>query len=122
LSDPGIKRIPWDEIIVGAPIGRGASGLVSKGEWLKKPKGLVYFEFYSFLFQLKQKYIHILIHISNDSNSKRNSVKPQEIALKEMICGLSEFSPEVLEEFLKEIKLMRYFIRVSHEIEVLQKY
>jgi len=72
LSDPAIKRIPWEEITVGTAIGRGASGLVSKGVWTKKAK-----------------------------NSKA-----RDIALKELICGLSEFSPEVLVEFLKEIKLM----------------
>jgi hypothetical protein len=38
LSDPAIKRIPWNEITVGPAIGKGASGLVSKGVWVKNGK------------------------------------------------------------------------------------
>ncbi len=50
----------------------------------------------------------IIISLTEHEIMINFSGKAQDIALKEMICGLEEFSPEVLDEFLKEIKLMRF--------------
>ena len=36
--------------------------------------------------------------------------KDEKIALKELLFGFQEFGPEVLNEFLVEIKLMRYVL------------
>ena len=33
LNDPAICRLPWEDIEIGEAIGKGASGLVSKGIW-----------------------------------------------------------------------------------------
>eukprot|EP00339_Tiarina_fusa_P002389 CAMPEP_0117039920 /NCGR_PEP_ID=MMETSP0472-20121206/27975_1 /TAXON_ID=693140 ORGANISM="Tiarina fusus, Strain LIS" /NCGR_SAMPLE_ID=MMETSP0472 /ASSEMBLY_ACC=CAM_ASM_000603 /LENGTH=291 /DNA_ID=CAMNT_0004750521 /DNA_START=296 /DNA_END=1168 /DNA_ORIENTATION=+ len=33
LNDPAIPRLTWEEIEIGKAIGKGASGLVSKGTW-----------------------------------------------------------------------------------------
>lgn len=33
LNDPAIPRLTWEEIEIGKAIGKGASGLVSKGIW-----------------------------------------------------------------------------------------
>ena len=35
LNDPDIPRLQWDEIKIGETIGKGASGLVSRGVWQK---------------------------------------------------------------------------------------
>lgn len=70
LNDPTIPRLDWHEIVIGDTIGKGASGLVSRGKWTK-------------------------------------SGKSKDIALKELILGI-EFGIEIFEEFLVEIKYMRF--------------
>ena len=35
LNDPDIPRLAWEEVVIGERIGKGASGIVSKGIWKK---------------------------------------------------------------------------------------
>lgn len=89
LHDPAIPRLLFEEIEVKKVIGKGASGLVSSGIW--KPKFVCFFCFFSVF----------LTFLSRDGPEL-------EIALKELLLGVQDLGFEALEEFLMEIKFMRF--------------
>lgn len=35
LDDGNIPRLRWESVVIGAVIGKGASGMISEGEWTK---------------------------------------------------------------------------------------
>jgi hypothetical protein len=97
LSDPDVKQIPWEQIELGARIGSGASGIVYAGIWMKKfvtANNINSMTFYP----VTNKYDYLTC-----SGSEQVPV-----AIKKMMFDFASIPKQTLDEFLVEIKLMRY--------------
>ena len=95
LADSAILRLNWSDVEFGPVLGKGASGLVRKAIWKRYEANL-----------FGDDGVTLLMRLMTRGTTR------QEIATKELLLLDDGFmDAEVIVEFCKEIKYMRYAVR-----------